>query len=109
MNSPIKAAVLAATTLLGGCAQLQGAVDFVNQPSTQRALATVRTVATAFACDVSSGSQLALAVESQLSGTSGAQATTGVVYTASAALCSRLSGVVVGTASGVPAVSSVEK
>jgi hypothetical protein len=97
----------AAALSLAGCAQLDAAVDWINQPKVQTAVATIKTVATALVCDVSSASQLALQVE-QAAAQKGAMPITNQVYVASNLVCQRLSGAVVGQVSNVPAVTAVQ-
>ena len=107
MTKLLPAVALSAALMSSGCSTLQKGVDFLNQPDTRQAVATLKTVATALVCNVSSGSALALAVEKQIANTAGAQATTGIVYTTSSLVCGKLSGQVVGSAANVVAVSAV--
>lgn len=100
-------AILSYAIALSGCAQLNSAVDWLDQPKVQTAVATIRTVSTAIVCDISSGSQLALAIEQQAAAKK-AIATTSLVYTASTLVCQKLSGAAVGTANNVPAVTAVQ-
>lgn len=101
----IGAACLTASAL-SGCATLNSAADFIDQPNVQNAAGTIKTISTALVCDVSAGSQLALAVEAQ------AKAHQGITHTvdvASTAICAALQGNVVKgkTEKNVPAVTAV--
>ena len=105
----IGAACLAAS-VLSGCSSIEGGItslaNTIDQPAVQQAAGTVKTISTALVCDVSEGSQLALAVETQ------AKAHTGVTNTvdvASTAVCSALQGKVVAgvTEKNVAAVTAV--
>lgn len=102
----IGAACLAASTL-SGCASLQSAVNFIDQPSTQQALATVKTVSTALVCDVAAGSTLAKSIETQAGAHTG---TASEIAVASTTVCAALQGSVVSgvTVKNVPAVTAVQ-
>lgn len=107
MTKLLTAATLSAALMASGCAQIDQARDWLAQPQTVAAVATLKDATTALVCDVSSGSALALAVEKQIADTTGAQATTSIVYTTSSLVCARLSGQVIGQAANVVAVSAV--
>jgi hypothetical protein len=94
-----------ASMSLGGCAQLQGAVDFIDAPKTQQAIFTLKTVATALVCDVQAGSSLALQIEKAASAHTGVTSEIAVI---SGSVCTALQGALTGkTVSNVAAVASV--
>ena len=102
----IGAACIAALAL-SGCSSLQSAVNFIDQPSTQQALATVKTVSSALVCDVAAGSTLAKSVETAAGAHTG---TASEIAVASTTVCAALNGTVTGaTVKNVPAVTAVSQ
>ena len=88
----LAAGVMTLALTAAGCAQLSAARDFINQPATQEAFATIGRVSTAIVCDIRAGSELAKSVEGQVGAHQGI---TGQVDVVSSAVCKALQGRVV--------------
>ena len=101
--------VAVAALSLAGCAALttdfNSAVNTIDAPATQQAVATVSKVATAVVCAVSSTSSIAQEVEVSAGASKGA---TSEVYAISSTICSALGGSVIAAApANVTAVTAV--
>lgn len=86
------AAPLAVAASLGACAQINSARDWVADPKTQQAAATVAAWGRAFTCKVSAAAALAGKIESAVNAGGAVQTTTGDIYTVSREVCVAIGG-----------------
>lgn len=86
--------ILLLALALGGCntTAITSARDFLNDPKTAQAAATIRSWRTAFVCDLSNAAILAGKIEAAVNASQAVQTTTGTVYTVSAVVCQSLGG-----------------
>lgn len=110
MITAFRAGVAAcALVSLAGCAAIQQDAtsfeNFVNSPSTQETVATLKVVSTALVCDVASGSALAKTIEASVNAHQGV---TSLIAVSSATVCAALQGTLTGaTVANTNAVISV--
>lgn len=91
----IAIATLSLVPILTGCAQLESAVTFLDAPSTQQAVLTLRTVATAAVCDISTVASLTANVAT-LVNKAKVSSKAGLVAVGSGTVCSALGGTLTG-------------
>jgi predicted nicotinamide N-methyase len=82
---------------LAGCAEVEKAEDFLTNPKTVQAVATLKAGASAFVCSVADAAAVAQQVEAAIQAGQSVQGTDGKLYVSSAIVCSSLGGTVTGT------------
>lgn len=93
---------------VAGCSAFNSAVNAIDAPNTQLAVATLGKVATALICDLSSASATAQQVESGIDASAKVQGVTNEIFVASSLVCTKMTGTVVpGSGTNVNAVTAV--
>jgi hypothetical protein len=82
---------------LAGCAEVEKVEDFLTNPQTVQAVATLKAGASAFVCSVADAALVAQQVEAAVAAGQSVQGTDGKLYVSSAIVCSSLGGTVTGT------------
>ncbi len=99
MKRPTLASVMIACAALGlgGCAEVEKVGDFLTNPKTVQAVATLKAGASAFICSVADAALVAQQVEAAISAGQSVQGTDGKLYVSSSIVCASLGGTVTGT------------
>jgi hypothetical protein len=99
MKNTAFALVLIGGTALGlaGCAEIEKAEDFLTNPKTVQAVATLKAGASAFICSVADAALVAQQVEAAIQAGQSVQGTDGKLYVSSAIVCASLGGTVTGS------------
>ncbi len=81
---------------LAGCAEVEKLEDFLTNPKTVQAVATLKAGASAFICSVADAALVAQQVEAAIAAGQSVQGTDGKLYVSSSIVCASLGGTVTG-------------
>ncbi len=82
---------------LAGCAEVEKVEDFLTNPKTVQAVATLKAGASALVCSVADAALVAQQVEAAIAAGESVQGTDGKLYVSSSIICASLGGTVTGT------------